>query len=347
VEYESGLADLPGDQPATTGTAHPAPDRNLGLELVRVTEAAALAAARVMGRGDQRTAEEAAVQGMRLMMDTLPTDGLVVIGEGEKRRAAMLYHGEAIGRGQGLAVDIAVNAIDGRRLAAKGMNGALSAAALAERGSMFDPGPCRYMDKIAVGQEAADVIDITAPVAENLRRIAAARHSRTSDLTVAILDRDRHEQLVKKVLEAGARVRIILAGEIGGAISAARARTGVDVLLGIGGTAEGVVAACAIKCLGGAIQGRLVPDSDAEREEAVAAGYDLDRVLTTDDLVSGDDVFFAATGITDGDLLHGVRYEGDTALTQSIAMRSRSGTVRTINAEHRREKLKRYSSIEY
>jgi fructose-1,6-bisphosphatase II len=347
MEYESGLADLPGDRSATTGTAHSAPDRNLGLELVRVTEAAALAAARVMGRGDQRSAEEAAVHGMRLMMDTLPTGGLVVIGEGEKRRAAMLYHGEAIGRGQGLAVDIAVNAIDGRRLAAKGMNGALSAAAIAERGSMFDPGPCRYMDKIAVGEEAAGVIDITAPVGENLRRIAAARHSRTSDLTVATLDRDRHEQLVKEVLEAGARVKIIIAGEIGGAISAARAGTGVDVLLGVGGPAEGVVAACAIKCLGGAIQGRLVPSTDAEREEAVAAGYDLDRVLTTDDLVSGDDVFFAATGITDGDLLDGVRYQGDMALTQSIAMRSRSGTVRTINGEHRRDKLKRFSSIEY
>ncbi len=347
MEYESSLADLPGDQPASTGAGHSPPDRNLGLELVRVTEAAALAAARLMGRGDQRTAEEAAVRGMRLMMETLPMDGLVVIGEGEKHAAVMLYHGEVIGRGEGPAVDIAVDAIDGRRLAAKGMNGALSAAALAERGSMFDPGPCRYMEKIAVGQEAAAVIDIAAPVAENLRRIAAARHSRITDLTVVVLDRERHEQLVKEVLEAGARVKFIPAGDVGGAISAARAGTGIDVLLGIGGTAEGVVAACAIKCLGGAMQGRLVPRTDAERDEALAAGYDLDRVLTTDDLVSGDDVFFAATGITDGDLLDGVRYEGDTALTQSIAMRSRSGTVRTINAEHRREKLKRYSSIEY
>jgi fructose-1,6-bisphosphatase II len=347
MEYEGGLADLPGDPSTTTGRAQSAPDRNLGLELVRVTESAALAAARVMGRGNQRTAEEAAVQGMRLMMGTLPTDGLVVVGEGEKRRAAMLYHGEAIGRGQGLAVDIAVNAIDGRRLAAKGMNGALSAAALAERGSMFDPGPCRYMDKIVVGKEAADVIDILAPVGENLRRVAAARRCRTSDLTVAILDRDRHDQLVKEVLEAGARVKIIIAGEIGGAISAARAGTGVDVWLGVGGTAEGVVAACAIKCLGGAIQGRIVLPTDAERQEAVAAGYDPDRVLTTDDLVSGDDVFFAATGITDGHLLAGVRYEGDMAVTHSIAMHSRSGTVRTINGEHSREKLQRYSSIEY
>ncbi|MGH9038857.1 MAG: class II fructose-bisphosphatase [Acidimicrobiia bacterium] len=341
------MADLPGERAPDHETARWAPDRNLGLELVRITEAAALAAARLMGRGDPLSAEEAAARGMRVMLSTLPMDGLVVIGEGEKNNAAVLYHGEVIGQGRGPAVDIAVDAIDGKRLTAEGMNGALSAAALADRGSMFDAGPCRFMEKIAVGSEACDVIDITAPVAENLRRIAAAKHCRIPDLTVVVVDRERHGRLVAEAREAGARVKIILAGDVGGAITAARVGTGVDALIGIGGTAEGVLAACAIKCLGGAIQGRLAPRSDAEREETIAAGYDLDRVLTTDDLVTGDDIFFAATGITDGDLLRGVRYEGEMALTQSIAMRSRSGTVRMIDAEHQREKLMLYSSIEY
>jgi fructose-1,6-bisphosphatase II len=347
VTYHDGLADLPGERVSSPGTDRWAPDRNLGLELVRVTEAAALAAARLMGRGDPQAAEEAAARGMRVMLGTLPMDGLVVIGEGEKNKAAVLYHGEVIGQSRGPAVDIAVDAIDGKRLTAEGLNGALSAAALADRGSMFDPGPCRFMEKIAVGAEAADVIDVAAPVAENLRRIAAAKRSQVPDLTVVIVDRERHGRLVAEAREAGARVKIILAGDVGGAITAARAGTGVDALIGIGGTAEGVLAACAIKCLGGAIQGRLAPRTDAEREETIAAGYDLDRVLTTDDLVTGDDVFFAATGITDGDLLSGVRYEGEMALTQSIATRSRSGTVRMIAAEHSREKLKRYSSIEF
>ncbi|HLF40740.1 MAG TPA: class II fructose-bisphosphatase [Acidimicrobiia bacterium] len=328
-------------------TARPRPDRNLGLELVRVTEAAALAAARLMGRGEGEVAEQAAIAAMRLLMDTVPMDGVVAIGEGEKDSASVLFTGESIGRGEGPAVDIAVRAVDGRRLAARGMNGALSAAALAERGSMFDPGPCRYMDKIAVGPEAAGVIDIAAPVAENLRRIAAATSRSLADLTVIVLDRPRHDALVAEIREAGARVKFILAGDIGGAITAARRGTGVDVLLGVGGTSEGVLAAAAIKCLGGAIQARLVPSSDEERALARAAGYDLDRVLTTDDLVSGRDVFFAATGITSGDLLEGVRYDGEITITQSLAMRSRSGTVRRIESEHRREKLKQYSAIEY
>jgi fructose-1,6-bisphosphatase II len=341
-----GLAALMGDAaPGRAGSGPSAPDRNLGLELVRVTEAAALAAARLMGRGEEDAAEEAAIRAMRLLMDTIPMEGVVVIGEGDKDRAAVLYTGEHMGRGDGPAVDIAVDAVDGRRLAARGMNGALTVAALAERGSIFDPGPCRYMDKIAVGRDAADVIDIAVPVAENLRRIAAATRRPISDLTVVVLDRPRHAGLVDRA--AGARVRFILAGDVGGAVTAARRGTGVDALLGIGGTAEGVIAACAIKCLGGAIQGRLVPADDEERGAAVAAGYDLDRVLTTDDLVSGEDVFFAATGITGGDLLEGVRYDGETTITQSLAMRTRSGTVRRIDAEHQRAKLKAYSAIEY
>jgi fructose-1,6-bisphosphatase II len=347
-EGEFGLAALMGDAvPGPAGSGPSAPDRNLGLELVRVTEAAALAAARLMGRGEEDAAEEAAIRAMRLLMDTIPMDGVVVIGEGDKDRAAVLYTGEHMGRGDGPAVDIAVDAVDGRRLAARGMNGALTVAALAERGSIFDPGPCRYMDKIAVGPDAADVIDIAVPVAENLRRIAAATRRPIRDLTVVVLDRPRHAELVEDIRAAGARVRFILAGDVGGAVTAARRGTGVDALFGIGGTAEGVIAACAIKCLGGAIQGRLVPADDEERGAAVAAGYDLDRVLTTDDLVSGEDVFFAATGITGGDLLEGVRYDGETTITQSLAMRTRSGTVRRIDAEHQRAKLKAYSAIEY
>ena len=343
-----GLATLPphGDDDERV-PGRPRPDRNLGLELVRVTEAAALAAARLMGRGEGEAAEEAAIRAMRLLMDTVPMDGVVVIGEGDKNRASVLYTGETMGRGEGPAVDVAVQAVDGRRLAARAMNGALSAAALAERGSMFDPGPCRYMDKIAVGPEAADVIDIAAPVGENLRRIAAATRRPLADLTVLVLDRPRHETLVQEIREAGARVKFILAGDVGGAITVARRGTGVDVLLGVGGSPEGVIAACALKCLGGAIQGRLVPANDEERSQARAAGYDLDRVLGTDDLVSGRDVFFAATGITSGDLLEGVRYDGEITISQSLIMRSRSGTVRRIESEHRREKLKLYSAIEY
>ncbi|MGH9003105.1 MAG: class II fructose-bisphosphatase [Acidimicrobiia bacterium] len=341
------MADYPGTGAAPPAAPRPAPDRNLGLDLVRATEAAALAAARLMGRGDQQTAEEAAITGMRLMMESLPMDGLVVIGEGEKGRASRLYHGELLGEGHGPAVDVAIDAIDGRKLAAKGLNGALAAAALADRGSIFDPGPCRFVEKIAVGEQAAGVIDISVPVAENLRRIADAKRSPISDLTVVILDRPRNEPIIDEVREVGARVKFIFAGEVGCAISAARSRTSIDVLLGIGGTAEAVVAACALKCLGGALQARLAPQNDSEREEAIAAGYDLGRVMTTDDLVSGANVFFAATGITDGDLLAGVRYDGDTTLTESIVMGSRSGTVRMIAGEHRREKLMRYSSIEY
>jgi len=323
------------------------PDRNLALELVRVTEAAALAAARWMGRGDKEAADQAAVDAMRLMMDTVPMDGVVVIGEGEKDNAPMLYNGEQIGNGQPPVVDIAVDPIDGTTLTSKGMNGALSVVALAERGTMFDPGPCVYMEKLVTGPEGAEAIDLDAPISDNLQNVARAKGSAVADLTVCILDRDRHEQIVKEVREAGARIRFITDGDVAGAISAARDNSGVDLLIGIGGTPEGVIAACAIKCLGGSIQGRLWPRNEDERQRALDAGYDLDQVLTTDHLVSGEDVFFACTGITDGDLVDGVRYRGDDARTQSVVMRSRSGTVRIVDGIHRRTKLKKFSSIEY
>jgi fructose-1,6-bisphosphatase II len=324
-----------------------APDRNLALELVRVTEAAALAAAHWMGRGDKEAADQAAVDAMRLMMDSVSMSGTVVIGEGEKDNAPMLYNGEAIGNGETPIVDVAVDPIDGTTLTAKGQNGALAVVAVAERGTMFDPGPCVYMEKVVVSEVAADVVDIDAPVAENLERVAKVKRTAASDLTVVILDRPRHDQLVKEIREVGARIRFIPDGDVAGAISAAREDTGTDMLIGTGGTPEGVIAACAIKCLGGMIQGRLVPRNDEERDAAISAGYDLDQVLTTDDLVSGQDVFFAATGVTDGDLIRGVRYRGDSATTESMVMRSRSGTVRLIEALHRREKLSKYSSIVY
>ena len=323
------------------------PDRNLAMELVRVTEAAALAGARWMGRGDKEAADQAAVDAMRLMLDTVPMDGVVVIGEGEKDDAPMLFNGEEIGNGDPPQVDIAVDPIDGTRLTSKGMTGALSVVALAERGTMFDPGPCVYMEKMAAGEEAAAVLDLDAPVADNLQKLAKVKETPVEDLSVVVLDRERHEQIVKEIRQAGARVRFITDGDVAGAIAAARATSGVDLYLGIGGTPEGVVAACALKCMGGVIQGRLWPRNEDERNRAIDEGYDLDQVLVTDDLVSGDDVFFAATGITDGDLVKGVRYRGESATTQSIVMRSRSGTVRMVDALHRREKLKKYSSIEY
>ncbi len=320
------------------------PDRNLGIELVRVTEAAALAAARWLGRGDKEAADQAAVDAMRFMMDTVSMDGVVVIGEGEKDNAPMLYNGEEIGNGEPPVVDIAVDPVDGTTLTAKGMNGAIAVVALAERGTMFNPGPCVYMEKIAAGEEAHDVLDIEAGTTENLKRLAKVKGTDVENLTVVVLDRPRHETLVKEIREAGARIKFIMDGDVAGAIAAARDDNGVDLLIGIGGTPEGVIAACAIKCLGGVIQGRLWARNDEERDRAIAEGYDLDAVLTTDDLVTGEDVFFAATGVTDGDLIKGVRYEGKNAITQSIVMRSRTGTVRIIDALHRRKKLKEISS---
>ena len=321
------------------------PDRNLALELVRVTEAAALAAARWVGRGDKEAADQAAVDAMRLLMDTVPMDGVVVIGEGEKDNAPMLYNGEKIGNGDPPIVDIAVDPIDGTTLTSKGMHGALAVVALAERGTMFDPGPCMYMEKIAAGPEARDVLDLDAPIGENIERLAKVKGMDVADVTVMILERSRHEQIVKEVREAGARIRFISDGDVAGAISAARDKSGVDMLIGIGGTPEGVIAAAAIKCLGGVIQGRLWPRNDEERDAALAGGYDLDKILTVDDLVSGDDVFFAATGITDGELIRGVRYTGDSARTQSLVMRSRSGTIRIIDGIHRRKKLSQFSDL--
>ena len=329
------------------GPTREGPDRNLAMELVRVTEAAALAGARWMGRGDKEAADQAAVDAMRLMMDTVPMDGVVVIGEGEKDEAPMLYKGEALGNGEAPQVDIAVDPIDGTTLTAKGMGGALAVVALAERGTLYDPGPLVYMEKIATGEDARDVVDIEASVTENLKRIAKAKSSDVDALTVVILDRPRHEDIVKEVREAGARIKFILDGDVAGAIAAARDGTGVDVLLGIGGTPEGVISAAAIKCLGGVIQGKLWPRNDEEKQAAADAGLDIKDVLSTDDLCAGDDVFFAATGITDGELVKGVRYQRTSAITQSIVMRSRSGTVRVVDALHRREKLKSYSSILY
>ncbi|MFM8944511.1 MAG: class II fructose-bisphosphatase [Actinomycetota bacterium] len=324
------------------------PDRNLALELVRVTEAAALAAGRWIGRGDKHAADRAAVDAMRLMIDTVSMQGTVVIGEGEKDEAPMLFNGERVGDGTGAAVDVAVDPIDGTRLTSIGQPNAVSVIALAERGSMFFPGAAVYMEKIATGPRAAHAIDITASPADNVRAVAAAKGGRPQDVVVVVLDRDRHAPLIDEIRAVGARVYLITDGDVAGAIAAATTeRSGIDLLMGIGGTPEGVVAAAALKCLGGAIQGRLHPRSAEERAALVAAGYDPARVLTTDDLVAGEDVFFAATGITDGSLLRGVRYDAAGATTWSMVMRSRSGTVRRVEAWHSFEKLETYSRIAY
>ncbi len=324
-----------------------APDRNLAMELVRVTEAAAMAAGRWVGKGDKNGGDGAAVDAMRQLISTVSMHGVVVIGEGEKDEAPMLYNGEEVGNGDGPHCDVAVDPIDGTTLMSKGMPNALAVLAVAERGAMFDPSAVFYMEKIAVGPEAADVVDISAPVAENVRRVAKAKHSDVSDVTVCILDRPRHEKLVSEVRDAGARIRFISDGDVAGAIAAARPTTGVDMLLGIGGTPEGIIAAAAMKCLGGTLQGKLWPKDDAERAKARDAGHDPDRVLTTDDLVRGDNVFFCATGVTDGDLLRGVHYRAGGATTQSIVMRSKSGTVRMIDGYHRLTKLRSYASVDF
>ena len=324
-----------------------APDRNLALELVRVTEAAAMAAARWVGRGDKNGADGAAVNAMRRLIGSVSMAGTVVIGEGEKDNAPMLFNGESVGDGSGPAVDVAVDPIDGTTLCAKGMANAISVLAVAERGSMYDPSAVFYMSKLVTGPEAADVVDITAPVEENLRRIAQAKDRQVADLTVCLLDRPRHDGIVADVRRAGARIMFISDGDVAGAIMAARERTGVDVLLGIGGTPEGIITACAIKCLGGTIQAMLWPRDDEERAKAIAAGHDLDRVLTTDDLVTSDNVFFCATGITDGELLDGVRYRRGGANTHSIVMRSKSGTIREVNSEHRLDKLGAYATVDF
>jgi fructose-1,6-bisphosphatase II len=320
---------------ARLGGLAPEPDRNLALELVRATEAAAMAAARHLGYGDKEAVDQAAVDAMRPVLGSIAMNGVVVIGEGEKDNAPMLYNGERVGNGADPAVDIAVDPVDGTTLTAKSLPNAIAVVALAERGTMFDPGPCVYMEKLAVGRDAAGAVDFEAPVEDNLRRVAAAKGMDVTELTVCILDRPRHEdELVGRVRRVGARIKFLLDGDVAGAIMAARRDTGVDVAVGIGGTPEGVITACALKCLGGAMFGRLWPRNDTERRAALDQGYDLDKVLTIDDLVSGDNVFFAATGVTDGELLRGVRFEQQEVLTQSLSMRSRSGAVRLIETRH-------------
>ena len=323
------------------------PDRNLAMEMVRTTESAALAASRWVGRGDKNGADGAAVDAMRVVLGTVPMDGIVVIGEGEKDEAPMLFNGERVGDGSAPLTDVAVDPIDGTTLTALGRANAISVIAVSERGTMFNPGPCVYMHKIAVGPEAAGAIDITASPTQNLRWIAKAKGEQVRDLTVVILDRDRHTDLIAEVRSTGARVKLITDGDIFGAIATSWPEAGVDVLIGIGGTPEGVTSAAALKCMGGEIQGLLAPRNDAERQAAIDLGYDLSQVLTTNDLVKGDNCFFAATGVTDGELLRGVRYDRNGARTQSLVMRSRSGTVRMIDAHHRIDKLASFASVQY
>ena len=324
-----------------------APDRNLALELVRVTEAGAMAAGRWVGRGDKEGGDGAAVDAMRQLVNTVSMRGVVVIGEGEKDNAPMLYNGEEVGNGDGPECDFAVDPIDGTTLMSKGMPNAISVLAVAERSAMFDPSAVFYMNKIVVGPDAVDAIDITAPISENIRRVAKAKSSSAADLTVCILDRPRHEELIADVRAAGARIRLITDGDVAGAISACRPDSGTDMLVGIGGTPEGIIAAAAIRCMGGAIQAQLAPKDDAERRKAIDRGHELGRVLHTADLVSGENVFFCATGVTDGDLLKGVRFYGGGCTTQSIVMRSKSGTVRMVEAYHRLSKLSEYSAVDF
>lgn len=339
--------ETPHHLPEPLEVAPEAPDRNLALELVRVTEAGAMASGRWVGRGDKNGADGAAVRAMRTLVSTVSMNGVVVIGEGEKDHAPMLFNGEHVGDGTGPECDVAVDPVDGTTLTAKGMGNAVSVLAVAERGGMFDPSAVFYMDKLATGPEAAEFVDINAPVAANIRRVAKAKGGNAQDVTVCVLDRPRHDGLVQEVREAGARIKFISDGDVAGAIMTAREGTGVDLLLGVGGTPEAVIAACAMKCLGGTFQGRLWPRDDAERRRALDAGHDLDRTLLIDDLVSGENVFFVATGITDGELLRGVRYRADRAFTQSLVMRSKSGTIRQIESEHRLSKLRAYSSIDF
>ena len=323
------------------------PDRNLALELARVTEAAALASARWMGRGDKEQIDRAAVEAMRLVLNSIEMDGVIVIGEGEKDQAPMLYNGEKLGTGEPPQVDIAVDPVEGTSLLAMGQPNALSVVALSERGTMFSPGPIVYMDKIAVGPQARGAIDIEAPIAVNLRNVAKALGKDVRDLTVVMLDRERHQKLIRDVRHAGARIRLLPHGDVAGALMTAIESTGIDLLVGIGGSPEAVLSACALKCIGGEIQTKLWPRNDEEKQKALAMGYDLERVYETNDLCAGDNVFFSATGITDGELLKGVRYFGGGAKTYTLVMRSRSGTVRLIEATHRWDKLMRFSQIPF
>jgi fructose-1,6-bisphosphatase II len=347
VGYDQPMNHQP--LPADLSAAHDAPDRNLALELVRVTEAAAMAAGRWVGRGDKNGADGVAVNAMRALISTVGMSGVVVIGEGEKDNAPMLFNGEKVGDGTGPECDVAVDPIDGTTLTAKGMANAISVMAVAPRGSMYDPSAVFYMEKLVTGPEAADVVDIRYPVAENIHQVAKAKGSTPEDVTVVLLDRPRHQQIVEEIRATGARIKFITDGDVAGAIMAAREDTGIDLLMGVGGTPEGIIAACAMKCLDGVIQGRLWPKDDEERQKAIDAGHNLDpdHVLRTDDLVNGDDVFFVATGITDGELMQGVRYRAGGARTHSLVMRSRSGTIRAITSEHKLNKLKSYSAVDF
>jgi fructose-1,6-bisphosphatase II len=323
------------------------PDRNLALELVRVTEAAALAAARLVGMGEKEAADQAAVDAMRLVLSTVHMDGVVVIGEGEKDEAPMLYNGEHIGDGSLPHVDIAVDPLEGTRLTALGMPNAVAVIALSARGTMFDPGPVMYMEKLAGGEDIADLLDLDVSLGEIVNRVAERRGIDIRDVMVVTLDRPRHEEGIKEIRDAGARVRLITDGDVAGSLLAVSDRSPVSLLWGIGGTPEGVISSAAIKCIGGGFVGRLWPRDEDERKAAIDQGYDLDGQLTQDDLVKGDDCFFSATGVTDGDVLQGVRYLGRTATTESIVMRSRSGTVRRVRAEHNRAKLREITGERY
>ena len=323
------------------------PDRNLALELVRVTEAAALAASRWMGRGDKNGADGAAVDAMRVMLGSVGMTGVIVIGEGEKDEAPMLFNGEEVGDRQGPPVDIAVDPVDGTTLTALGRGNAIAVIAVSERGTMFNPGPCVYMDKIAVGPECRGVVDLNASPTENLNAVAKAKGERVRDLTAVILDRPRHAELIEEVRAAGARIRLIQDGDVVGALTTCFPDTGADILIGIGGTPEGVITACALKSLGGEQLGRLYVRNDDERRRALDAGYDLERILTENDLVASENCFFAATGITDGELMKGVHFDARGATTQSLVMRSRSGTVRRIDARHSIDKLAEFSAVSF
>ncbi|MDP3892464.1 class II fructose-bisphosphatase [Nocardioides sp.] len=336
-------------QPTELAVSPEVPDRNLAMELVRVTEAAAMAAGRWVGKGDKLGADDVAVEAMRVMISSIGMRGTVVIGEGEKDNAPMLFNGEQVGDGTGPECDVAVDPIDGTTLTAKGMSNAVSVLAVSPRGSMYDPSAVFYMEKLVTGPEAADVVDIRYPVAENIHQVAKAKGSSPADVTVVLLDRPRHDKIAEEIRAAGARIKFITDGDVAGAIMAARPDTGIDLLMGVGGTPEGIIAACAMKCTGGVIQGRLWPVDDDERQRALDAGHclDEDHVLSTDDLVAGDDCFFVATGITDGELMKGVRYRAGSATTHSLVMRSRSGTIRNIISEHRFSKLRAYSAIDF
>ena len=338
------MSELPPDELIVSAEA---PDRNLAMELVRVTEAAAMAGGRWVGRGDKNGGDGAAVDAMRSLIGTVSMRGVVVIGEGEKDEAPMLFNGEEVGCGDGPECDVAVDPIDGTTLMANGMPNAIAVMAVSERGTMYDPSSVFYMDKLVTGADAADVVDITAPVAFNIQAVAKAKGYAVEDVTVCILDRPRHDELVRQVREAGARIKFITDGDVAGAVMACSEGTGIDLMMGIGGTPEGIITACAVKCLGGTLQGKLWPKTDSEFENAAAAGLDLDKILDTDDLVRSDNVFFVATGITDGELLHGVRYRGGGATTESLVMRSKSGTIRRVTSQHRLTKLRAYASVDY